>query len=107
MILPRTAQESLKSLGHEIRYARKRRRWTIKEFAAKMGVSSPTVMSLENGNPTVSIGIVFSAFWILGLEKELSSFSNPNDRIGMELLNRQLPKKINCLLNSYLKLHWS
>jgi transcriptional regulator with XRE-family HTH domain len=94
MYLPSSAHEALKNLGSEIRFARKRRSWTIAELASKMGVSAPTVIALEKGQPTVSMGIVFSALWILGLEKDLSLLSHPRDQIGIELLNRKLPKRV-------------
>lgn len=94
MYFPNSAKEALLHLGEEIRLARKRRNWTIADLASKMEVSPPTVIALEKGQPTVSIGIAFSALWLLGLEKELSTLSEFNDVEGMELLNRRLPKKI-------------
>jgi len=94
MYLPSSAERALKDLGNEVRLARKRRRWTIAELASKMGVSAPTVIGVEQGQPTVGMGILFSALWILGLEKELFTLSHPEDRVGQELVNRQLPKKI-------------
>lgn len=94
MYLPSSAEQALKTLGEQIRMARKRRQWTISELASKMGVSAPTVISVEHGQPTVSMGILFSAMWILGLEKELSLLAHPEDKLGIELVNRRLPKKI-------------
>jgi len=94
MYLTSSAEQALKDLGNEMRLARKRRRWTIAELASKMGVSAPTVIGMEQGQPTIGMGILFSALWILGLEKELSILSHPNDRVGQELANRRLPKKI-------------
>jgi len=94
MYLPSSAEEALKTLGNEIRLARKRRRWTIADLASKMGVSAPTVIAIEKGHSTVSMGVVFSALWILGLEKELSVLSQPEDRVGKELTDSRLPQKI-------------
>jgi len=94
MYLPSSAKETLRHLGEEIKLARKRRNWTIADLASKMEVSSPTVIALEKGQPTVGIGIVFSALWLLGLEKELSTLSEFKDAPGVELMNRRLPQKI-------------
>jgi transcriptional regulator with XRE-family HTH domain len=94
MFLPSSAEQALKDLGNEVRLARKRRQWTISDLASKMGVSAPTVIAIEQGQPTVGMGILFSALWILGLEKELSMLSYPDDRVGLELANRRLPKKV-------------
>ena len=94
MYLPSSAEQSLKALGEQIKLARKRRQWTISEMASKMDVSVPTVIAIEQGLPTVGTGILFSAMWLLGLEKELSLISSPEDKIGIELINRRLPKKV-------------
>ncbi len=94
MYLPSSAEQALKALGVEIRLARKRRNWTISELASKMRVSSPTVIDMEKGRPTVGMGILFSALWILGLETELYALSHPKDQAGSELINRRLPKRV-------------
>jgi len=94
MYLPSSAEEALKTLGNAIRLARKRRQWTISDLAEKMGVSNPTVIAVEQGQPTVGTGIVFSALWMLGLEKELAVLSQPEDRVGKDLADSRLPQKI-------------
>ncbi|HPI40713.1 MAG TPA: helix-turn-helix domain-containing protein [Pseudobdellovibrionaceae bacterium] len=94
MYTPHKAKEVLKQLGEQIRLARKRRVWTIAELAKKIGVSAPTVIALEKGKPTVSIGVLVAVLWTLGLESELQSFANPNDVEGIKLMNTRLPKKI-------------
>ena len=97
MYSPHEAQQALKALGAEIRLARKRRCWTLSELASKMKVSSPTLINLEKGEPTVSTGILFSALWILGIlgfEKTVTSLVHPEDKMGFEMLNRRLPKRV-------------
>jgi transcriptional regulator with XRE-family HTH domain len=94
MYTPRKAKEALAQLGEQIRMARKRRQWTIAELAKKIGVSSPTIMALEKGEPTVSIGVLVSTLWTLGLESELRNLANPNDSEGIKLMNTRLPKKV-------------
>lgn len=94
MYLPNSAQTTLNRLGEEIRLARKRRQWTIAELAKKMEVSAPTIIALEKGQPTVGIGILFSALWTLGLDKELTTISQYKDEAGMKLMSQRLPKKI-------------
>ena len=94
MYTPSKAKEALAQLGEQIRMARKRRQWTIAELAKKIGVSSPTLMALEKGEPTVSVGLLVSTLWTLGLETELRNLANPNDAEGIKLMNTRLPKKI-------------
>lgn len=94
MYTPNKAKETLVQLGEQIRMARKRRQWTIAELAKKIEVSSPTIMALEKGEPTVSIGVLVSTLWIMGLETELRNLANPIDVEGSKLMNARLPKKI-------------
>lgn len=94
MYMPNKAKEYLKQLGEQIRLARKRRLWTIAELSKKMSVSAPTIIALEKGEPSVSVGVVISALWTLGLETELHHFVNPNDLEGIKLMNARLPKKV-------------
>ncbi len=94
MYTPNKAREALKSLGSQIKIARKRRIWTIAELAKKMGVSSPTVIALEKGEPTVSTGVLVAALWTLGLEKELLFISRPSDEEGIKLMDTRLPQKV-------------
>lgn len=94
MYTPSKAKEALAQLGEQIRMARKRRQWTIAELAKKIGVSSPTLIALEKGEPTVSVGVLVSTLWTLGLETELRNLTNPNDIEGIKLMNTRLPKKI-------------
>lgn len=94
MYVPSKAKEALSQLGGQIRLARKRRQWTIAELAKKIGVSSPTLIALEKGESTVSVGVLVSTLWILGLETELRTLANPNDTEGIKLMNSRLPQKV-------------
>ena len=94
MYIPSKAKEALAQLGEQIRMARKRRQWVIMEKKKKIGVSSPTIIALEKGTPTVSVGVLVSTLWTLGLETELINLANPNDIEGIKLMNTRLPKKI-------------
>jgi len=92
--LPSSAEQTLKNLGLRLKMARKRRSWTIVELANKMGVSSPTVIAIEKGKSQVSIGVLFSAMWVLGLTDMISIISNPEDKVGHALMDSRLPKRI-------------
>lgn len=94
MYIPNKAKEVIKSLGSQIKLARKRRQWTIAELAQKVGVTSPTIIALEKGVSTVSVGVLISALWTLGMESELVQISNLSDQEGIKLMNARLPKKV-------------
>ncbi len=91
--MPNKAKEALKEMGSQIRLARKRRHWTIAELSKKIAVSSPTMIALEKGEPTVSVGILVAALWTLGLDTVLRSLANPIDVEGIKLMDSRLPKK--------------
>lgn len=94
MYTPNKAKEVLQNLGSQIRLARKRRVLTIADLAGKIGVSSPTIIALEKGVPTVSVGVLVSVLWTLGLESEIKALSTPSDPEGIKLMNARLPKKV-------------
>lgn len=63
---PRAA-EAIRLLGKEIRVARRERHWTLDDLASRVGVSPPTMRKVENGDPTVALGVAFEAAAVLGL----------------------------------------
>ncbi|MBX3039195.1 MAG: helix-turn-helix domain-containing protein [Bdellovibrionaceae bacterium] len=94
MYLPSRAKITLRQLGMQIRLARKRRLWTIAELAGKIQVSAPTLMSLEKGEPTVSLGVLIATLWVLGMESELEALAHPEDSEGVKLMSSRLPQKV-------------
>jgi hypothetical protein len=49
--------------------ARKRRRQSLKDWAAMLQVSVPTLMRMEKGNPTVSMGVYATALWMINRQE--------------------------------------
>lgn len=60
--------DATRVLGGQVALARRGRGWTAAELGERVGVSPPTITSLENGSPTVAIGIVFEAATMLGID---------------------------------------
>ncbi len=60
-------RDAVAVLGSQIGLARRDRGWTAAELAERVGVSAPTISKLENGSPTVAVGIVFEAATMLGI----------------------------------------
>lgn len=78
-------------IGEYIKIARKRRGMSLRNFSARMMVSVPTLINLENGSPTVGIGIFVRALAVLGLEKKLAAILAPeNDETGMVIEIRRV-----------------
>ncbi len=63
----------LRILGNRIRSARIRRGDQQKVFAYRIGVSIPTLRDLEEGKPTVSLGVFMNALQATGHLDEMTS----------------------------------
>lgn len=55
-------------LGNQIQLGRRSRGWTIADLASRLGVNPRTVTNLEAGAATVSIGTVFNAAFLVGVD---------------------------------------
>ncbi len=86
--------KELALLGEFVKIARKRRDISLRDMAARMMVSVPTVMNLEKGSPTVSLGIFMRALSVLDIGKNLVNELAPEkDAIGMGIEIRRVKMK--------------
>jgi hypothetical protein len=84
--LPPSTIAALDKLGADLAVARLRRKESLKTWAKRMGVTVPTLLRLESGDPTVSLGIVASALWLLQRDGELGNLAAPEfDRGAIEM----------------------
>ena len=60
--LPTAVLAHLRVLGENLSIARKRRRESLKTWAQRIGVSQPTLMRMEKGDPSVS-RVRFKLMW--------------------------------------------
>jgi transcriptional regulator with XRE-family HTH domain len=63
----RTTREALALLGRAIRLARKERKMTEADLAARIGIARSTLQLIEKGQPRVEIGLAFEAAALLGV----------------------------------------
>jgi transcriptional regulator with XRE-family HTH domain len=92
--LPPVAAQALKKLGENLAIARVRRRETQRAWAKRLGVSIPTLIRLEHGDPGVGLGIVATALWLLGRVQALPEVADPeNDRGALEREVREAVKR--------------
>ena len=75
--LPTSALDALGNLGADLAVARLRRKESLASWATRMGVSVPTLMNMEAGEPSVSIGIYLTALWMIGREAALGELAAP------------------------------
>jgi transcriptional regulator with XRE-family HTH domain len=64
----RSTTAAVTALGAQIAAGRRLRGWTAAELAERLGVSVPTLRRLENGSPTVAIGVAFEAAVLCGVD---------------------------------------
>lgn len=63
----RLTEEALTLLGAQIKLSRKSRRMSEKDLATRTGIARSTLQKIEQGDPTVNIGLVFEAAVIAGV----------------------------------------
>lgn len=82
-------------LGRDISRARRARRISTTDMAARMGVGRSTLHRLEQGDPGVSLNTLAMALSVLGLFDRLADLVDPAaDDIGLMLAEKALPKNI-------------
>ena len=87
-VLSPLTNEALRLLGASIRTYRLRRRWSIIELARRVGVSHPTIIKIERGDPRVSIGTVLEAATLVGVplfDADAEVRARHGDRLSTEL----------------------
>jgi len=88
--LPPSTVAALAQLGADLAVARLRRKESLKTWAKRMGISVPTLLRLEAGEPSVGLGVLATALWLIGRDAALATLATPiDDRGALELDVRQ------------------
>jgi len=90
-ILPKN-QKILGRLGEQIKLARLRRKFSAELVAERAGISRPTLLSIEKGQASVSIGSYMNVLHVLGLEKDFLLVAK-DDELGRKLQDLDLTPK--------------
>jgi hypothetical protein len=75
--MPPAVLAQLRQLGENLAIARKRRRESRKAWASRVGVSEPTVLRMERGDPSVALGIYATALWLIGRAGAIAQLAAP------------------------------
>jgi len=93
--IPLPAAQALRKLGRDLALARRKRGIATREMAARLFVSRDTLWRLERGDPTVALGTLVTATFILKLHDRLANLAAPGrDELGLSLDERRLPQRI-------------
>ena len=91
-IMPDT-ENILKTMGEQIKMARLRRRLSATLVAERAGISRSTLWKVENGNPSVAIGIYAAVLHALNnMDKDLLKIAD-DDELGRKLQDMDLMGK--------------
>lgn len=80
--LPAASAAALRKLGQDLATARKRRRQPLREWAARLQVSVPTLMRMEKGDPAVSVGVYATALWLINRQEALAHAAEPKEDLA-------------------------
>lgn len=94
-VLPVRLRRSLAKFGTDLNTARRKRNLTVQMMAERTGVAKSTYLRVEKGDPTVSLGVVAMALFVLGFGEPLGELIDPRrDDHGLLLDVERLPKRV-------------
>ncbi len=80
--MPPAIEQALRALGENLAIARVRRRESQRTWARRLGVSVPTLIRMERGDPGVGVGIYATALWLIGKANALPELAAPDEDRG-------------------------
>ncbi len=89
-------EQLLGKLGERIKKARLRRNISVSQLEEQAGVGRCTILRIERGVPTVSIGAYVAVLSALGVEKDLNRIALDEEgkwRYGGKLIPRERARK--------------
>ena len=93
--LPMPAAHALRKLGRDLALARRKRAISTADMAARLFASRDTLWRLERGDPTVAVGTLSTALFILRLHERLANLASPSaDGLALSLDESRIPKRI-------------
>ena len=93
--IPLPAAHALRKLGRDLALARRKRGISTADMAARLFIGRNTLWRLERGDPTIALGTLATAAFILQLHDRLANIAAPaTDALALSLDERRLPKRI-------------
>jgi hypothetical protein len=93
--MPLPAAQALRKLGRDLALARRKRGIPTTDMATRLFVSRDTLWRLERGDPTVALGTLATATFVLQLHDRLANLAAPaSDELALSLDERRLPQRI-------------
>jgi transcriptional regulator with XRE-family HTH domain len=94
VISPRV-RRSLSKLGADISLARRKRGLTEHMMAERLGVARGTYQRVEQGDPSVAMGVYAMTLLVLGAGTPLADLADPQtDNAGLAFDAARVPKRV-------------
>ena len=95
LMLPIPVRRAVRTLGQDIRDARRRRRIPTAVMAERASISRTTLNKIEKGDFGVSLGNYANVLFVLGMVERLGDLADvKTDTTGLELEEERLPQRI-------------
>lgn len=75
------ALDAARLLGARVSVARRERRWSMQELADRAGITKFTLGKVEQGDPTVGLGVAFEVAALVGV----ALFHEDGRQLGIDL----------------------
>ena len=86
--MPKT-KKIVSELGENIKLARLRRKLSAEQVSERANISRPTLVAIEKGSPSVSIGSYLLVLKVLGLEHDFLLLAK-DDELGRKLQDARI-----------------
>lgn len=85
-------KKQLADIGERMRLARLRRKYSAEMVAVRANLTRNTLLRIERGEPSVSLGAYASVLQVLGLQNDLNVLAI-EDPLGRKLQDLHLPPR--------------
>ena len=93
--MPLPAAHALRKLVRDLALARRKRGISTADMASRLFVSRDTLWRLERGEPSVAIGTLATALFILQWHDRLANLAAPaSDALALHLDQERVPQRI-------------
>lgn len=99
MTIPDPLISALGRMGSDLCAARRARKMSQEDMAGRLNVARRTLVRMERGDPTVSMGAYATAAWVLGMEKRFLAGFEMGAEEGARAHRLGLPKRVRLTLN--------
>lgn len=99
MTIPDPLVAALGRMGADLSAARRARQMSQEDMAGRLNMARRTLIRMERGDPTVSMGAYATAAWVLGLEKRFLSGFETDPEEGAREHRLGLPQRVRSRLN--------